>query len=383
MGLIADIREARAPVLGFVGLGLGWGAFAALVPVLKARIEAPDALFGLLLTFGALGLLAALWTAPLMDWAAGPRGLQAGMILVAAAYLGPGLAGTPGAFALAMLGMALSSGLVDVVMNTRLSESEARVGRPLMNLGHASFSFAYAAGALLTGLAREAGWPPVAVFAVAAAGMLALALGARAEPEAAEAGAARGHGLPFWLMGGLGALVLLAFGAEAGVEQWSALHIERTLGGSAAEGALGPAVLGLTMGVGRLSGQVVAARLPGLRLVALAGLVTAAGAFVAAAAPAPWLAYLGFGLFGAGVSVIGPLGIAEAGARARPGGRGAAVGRAAVIGFGGFFVGPPALGAISGAFGLPWAIAFLGLMALSASGLALALSRVPASVRTA
>ena len=374
MGLRADIVEARAPILAFVALGIGWGCFAALVPVLKARIEAPDALFGLLLTFSALGLAAALWTAPLMDRLAGARGMQAGMAILALAYFGPGLAATPAAFALAMAGMALSSGLVDVVMNTRLSESEARTGRPLMNLGHGAFSFAYAAGALATGAAREAGWTPLEVFAAAALAVLVLALGARAEPEPAGEGDGR-HGLPPWLMGGLGLLVLLAFGTEAGVEQWSALHIERTLGGGAAEGALGPAVLGITMGVGRLSGQLVAARVPGLRLAAMAGLLTAAGAFVAAAAPTPALAYLGFGLLGLGVSVIGPLGIAEAGARARRGGRGAAVGRAAVIGFMGFFVGPPILGAVSGAFGLPWAIACLGLSALGASALATVLMR--------
>ncbi|PRY93782.1 cyanate permease [Hasllibacter halocynthiae] len=384
MGLRRDLRAARAPVLAFAGMGVAWGAFAALVPVLKARIEAPDALFGLLLTFSAAGLALALWTAPLMDRRAGPQGMRAGMALLAAACLGPGLAGGPAAFGLAMLAMALASGLLDVVMNTRLSEAEARTGRPLMNLGHAAFSFAYAGAALATGLAREGGWAPWAVFAAAALAVLTLSTGGRAAPERPEEGTGgRAHGLPLWLMATCGALVLLAFAIEGGVEQWSALHVERTLGGGAAEGALGPAVLGLTMGAGRLGGQLAARRVPGLRLAVPAGVAAAAGAFVAAAAPTPGIAYLGFGLLGLGVSVIGPLGIAEAGARARPGGRGAAVGRVAVIGFGGFFLGPPLLGAVSEAFGLPWAIATLGLAALGAAALALGLGRVAKPGRAA
>ena len=63
---------------------------------------------------------------------------------------------------------------------------------------------------------------------------------------------------PILLCGGI---VLIAFMSEATVEAWSALHVERTLGGGAAEGALGPAMLGLTMAFGRFSGQAVAERL--------------------------------------------------------------------------------------------------------------------------
>ena len=48
---------------------------------------------------------------------------------------------------------------------------------------------------------------------------------------------------------------------EATVETWSALHIERSLQGRAAEGAMGPAMLGLTMAIGRFSGQAVSPRL--------------------------------------------------------------------------------------------------------------------------
>jgi hypothetical protein len=55
-----------------------------------------------------------------------------------------------------------------------------------------------------------------------------------------------------------GGIVLIAFMTENASENWSALHIEKTLGGSPEEGALGPATLALTMGFARLGGQWLA-----------------------------------------------------------------------------------------------------------------------------
>ena len=54
------------------------------------------------------------------------------------------------------------------MMNARISEIEEAQGRSLMSLNHAMFSFAYASAALATGLAREAGFGPVAVFSALA-----------------------------------------------------------------------------------------------------------------------------------------------------------------------------------------------------------------------
>ncbi len=71
-----------------------------------------------------------------------------------------------------------------------------------------------------------------------------------------------------WLAILLTAVILFAgFVGENATEAWSALHIERTLGGAAGEGSFGPFMLGLTMAVGRFSGQFVADRLGEARLI--------------------------------------------------------------------------------------------------------------------
>jgi len=164
-----SIRNAlylsRRPAAAFVIVGLFWGCFAAYVPVLKDQLGANDRLFGLLLLGSATGLVSAMWIAPRADRVLGPRGMQVGAVCLACVWLLPGEISTPIIFAGALALIGLSSGLLDVVMNARVSELEAKHGLSLMNANHAMFSVAYAIAAIITGIAREAGMPPTPVFA--------------------------------------------------------------------------------------------------------------------------------------------------------------------------------------------------------------------------
>jgi MFS family permease len=278
---------------------------------------------------------------------------------------------TPVLFAASMGFVGLASGLLDVVMNARVSELEARHAKPLMNANHAMFSVAYAVGALVVGVTREAGIPPMPVFAGFGVVALCLVPMLRMDVMVVEAEEGYAGRYPLGIILLCGAIVLVAFMSEATVEAWSALHIERTLGGGAAEGALGPAMLGLTMAVGRFSGQAVAERFRELDVVIAASLLSSSGAVIAALAPTPLIAYVGFGILGLGVSVIGPLGIALAGKLVAPHLRTEAISRAAVIGFSGFFLAPVAMGLMSEAFGLR--VAFLGVAVLLVTAVPLAM----------
>ncbi|NNK77100.1 MAG: MFS transporter [Litoreibacter sp.] len=367
MSVRSALRISHAPVPAFMTLGLFWGSFAALAPVLKAQIGADDATYGLLLLGTSLGLITTMFVAPTFDRRLGALSMPVAGCLLALAFLTPALAQTPSAFFVAMVAVGLGSGLTDVVMNARVSELEARHGRPLMNANHGMFSAAYMIGALVTGFAREAGFAPVTIFA--GFGLVALFLSTRMRMEVSVSPASEGRGarFPYGIVALCGGVVLLAFMAEAAVESWSALHVERTLGGRAAEGALGPAMLGLAMAVGRFSGQQLAERFNDLSVIFWATLLAAAGALIAATAVNPLMAYLGFGTVGLGVSVIGPLGLALVGRMVPEEVRLKAISRAAVIGFTGFFLAPASMGLISQVAGLRVAfasIAFLVLMLL-------------------
>jgi MFS family permease len=364
MSIRSGLRLSRAPALAFAALGLCWGAFAAYVPVIKAGLGASDALFGALLLGASVGLLTAMWLAPWIDARLGRFAMPAVTVALGVAFVMPGIAPTALAFAVAMGTVGVLSGVTDVVMNARVSEIETREGRSLMNLNHAMFSFAYAAAALLTGAAREAAIPPVALFALIAV-VIACAspfMIVRAETAVGDADGAR---FPVALVAWGGGIVLVAFLVENATEGWSALHIERTLGGGAAEGAFGPAILGLTMGIGRLSGQVVAERVRETPVLVGASILSGAGMVIAAVAPTPAIAYLGFGLSGLGVSVIAPMALALVGRHSRPSERTKAISRAAVIGFLGFFIGPPLIGFVSEAASLRIALAMVALLLLA------------------
>ena len=295
MTVLSALYVSRRPAVAFVVVGLFWGCFAAFVPVIKAQLGASDALFGFLLLGSATGLVSAMWVAPKADKILSGRSMQFGVILLALAWLLPPLVSTPFIFAgtLAFVGMA--SGLLDVVMNARVSELEAKYSRPLMNANHGMFSVAYAVAAIVTGLAREAGIPPFYVFV--GFGILAVLLVPviYMDVEIIEPADGVTGSYPLWPVLTAGAIVFVAFMSEATVEAWSALHIERTLDGGAAEGAFGPAMLGFTMALGRFSGQAMSERIHEVNVIIGAACLTASGALIAALALAPIWAYVEIG----------------------------------------------------------------------------------------
>ena len=352
MSVLTAISLSRHDLPAFAVQGIYWGAFAAYVPQIKAQVGASDGAFGLALLVTATGAVTAMLTAPRFSARFGVWAVPLASVLLALAFQAPTWVASVPLFAALMFFAGAGSGLQDVVMNTRLSRSEARLGASLMNLNHAMFSFAYATSAFSAGLAREAGVAPGMVFAVLGGITLVASLFMFSQETADSGGgapAARGRfgGLILW--GGL--ITLVAFLSENATEGWSALHVERTLGGGAAEGALGPAMLGLTMGIGRFTGQLVVGRLSATRVIFWSALVTSAGAVLAAIAPVPLVAYAGFATLGLGVSTIAPMLLSLVGRMARDADRAFVISRVTTIGYMGFFIGPPIMGFVAEGFG--------------------------------
>ena len=92
--------------------------------------------------------------------------------------------------------------------------------------------------------------------------------------------------------------------------------------------------------------------------------VAALGAMIAALAVSPLMAYAGFVVLGLGASVIAPTAFALVGRLARPEHRARAVARATMLGYVGYFFGPPAIGMIAAVLGLRAAFGFAALALL-------------------
>ncbi len=353
--MLATLAAARPPLGAFAAMGILWGSFAAAIPDLKAGLRVDEAAFGLLLFATPLAAMAAMLAAPRLGAALGRVALPVAAGLMALAFALPGQVPALWLFPFAMMCCGAATGLTDVLMNAKVAVIEDRRGLHLMNLCHAAYSFGYAAGAIGTGAWRGAGTAP-AVYMAAMAGVALLLALATWERDGRIEGLARPGAGPGRHLGLLpligGGIVLIAFLTENAAENWSALHIEQTLGGSPEQGALGPAALAITMGLARLAGQGIAGRTDPGRLMAAGAAVSAAGALTAAMAGSPAMAYLGFIVMGIGSSVIAPTAFSLVGRAAHPQARARAVARATLYGYFGYFFGPPMLGLVAGSFGL-------------------------------
>jgi len=375
MTILSALWLARVPATAFMVVGFFWGAFAASVPQIKDQIGVGDAHFGFLLLGNAFGLVTAMWAAPMFDRWLGARGMQVSAVFFSLCFILPGLATAPWVLFCALLVMGMTSGMLDVLMNARVSELEARHKRTLMNVSHGMFSVAYAISAFMTGLSRDAGNGPWVALGVAAVASLMLSVFMKIAPDAGEDDTTIDEGFPWMIVLLCGGIVLVAFLTEGTVETWSALHIERTLGGDALAGAIGPTMLGLTMAIGRIGGQGLSDRFDDRLVIVVASLMASVGAIIASIAPTPLVAYIGFAVLGLGVSVVGPLGLAMTGRSVRAKHRTSAIAKAAVMGFSGFFIAPVLMGGLSELFGLRMAYASVAIVALMSLPLLWALSR--------
>lgn len=354
MSFLSQIIVARATVFAFAAMGVLWGAYAALIPDTKAMLGVGDAAFGTLILATPIAATATMLVAPRLAPHFGQHVLPLACVATALAFAVPGWFAQPVLFALAMVLVGSANGFLDVTMNARVAALESDRGLHLMNLNHAAYSFAYAGAAILTGMARDASWTPGMVLSVAA---LAVLLGTVLAVEDGQGvnGFARTRDVPRWLgmvpiWGGL--IAMIAFMAENASENWSALHIERTLGGSKHEGSFGPAVLALTMGVGRTFGQILVANVDEGRMMRWGAVIAALGTALVGLAPTPFVAYAGLVVAGLGGSVLAPNVLAVVGRLSPPALRAHMIARATALGYLGYFFGPPALGFLSELVGL-------------------------------
>lgn len=366
MGFLGDLRDSRAPAAGLVAIGLFWGAFAGWLPDIKSRAGVSDAEFGALMMLSAVGGMTAMSVAPRLRRHFGHGLLPASGLAVALVALFPAMIGSRVELGLVLLLLGMTMSFCDILANIRISEIEARVGHSLMNLNHALFSFALALSAGLMGVARQVGIPHLVTVIVVALAILALVpLMRRRRPRLAEHEddtAKVGIAAP-WLIVLPGAAILwLCFLAENGTESWAAIHIERTLGAEGGLGAFGPAMFALSMGIARMAGQWLAVVLGEVRLIALSVIFATIGALLLAFAPGLGMALLGAAALGLGVAVVVPTANSLIGRTVPDSQRASAIARAWMIGFTGFFIGPPIMGLVSENLGLRVAFGLIAVL---------------------
>lgn len=262
-----------------------------------------------------------------------------------------------------------SFGAVNVAMNTQGVAVERRYGRSIFSSFHACYSIGGLTGSLVGGLMAAhdiALWPHF--LGVASLGIIVTLLVARfllpARADAQGAGVAFVRPTrPLLTLGLIAFCVVLGEGAMA---DWSAVYLNTTLRAGMGLAAAGYAAFSIVMAVGRGVGDHLTSRLGPEMMVRLGGLVAAGGLTLALVVSWVPLALVGFGLVGAGFSVIFPLTLSAAG-RTSKHVSGTAIATVATCGYVGFLVGPAVIGLAANALSLRVALGVVVLLSVCAS----------------
>lgn len=369
MSILKAVHVSRAPFVGLGIVGLYWGTFASMMPELKAQIGASDAQLGAALIGAAVGGITAMFLAPKLAQALGKFLLPALAVVLALLMQLPVLAHSlPFMFVMMVTLGAGVSGL-DICANMRLSELEERHGLHLMNVNHAMFSLCFGVSALAVGWMRQSGMGIAQVFPMMG-GILLLASVLTWEKnwqavDKKDSTTAAPATLPWFFVAMIAVMLFVSFLGENAAESWSALFIERELGGAPGHGSFGPTTLGLVMFVIRLLGQMFTERLGEERVVFWSGIFGVIGLVVLASAPTQTMAIVGIGISAIGMAVIVPTANSLLGKLVHREQRAMAISRAWMFGFTGFFVGPALIGVVSELWGLR--VAFIVVAALVAT----------------
>ncbi|MFJ1793095.1 MFS transporter [Kitasatospora griseola] len=352
-----SLRAARvATYVYFVLCGTLMGAWVVHIPAVEARVGISHAALGGLLVLLGLGAFGGMQAAGRLADRLGARAVvPASGAVCAASLVLPALAPNPWTLAGALLVFGFANGCLDVSMNAHAVHVEKAYGRPVMSGFHATFSVGgvLAAGAAAAATAVGAG--PVATLAVLGALGLVTALltarallpGAAAADEAdegtdtsvatADSGTVRRQIRIFAV------LALMVMLSEGAANDWSALHLRDVLGAPAGTAALAYGTFAAAMTTGRLLADRIVAR-HGSTAVLRHGAATAAvGITIAALTPWVWAAFVGWALFGLGLSGCVPQLLSAAG-HADPAAAGANVSRVAGLGYLGMLAGPAVIG---------------------------------------
>jgi MFS family permease len=386
------LRRARMATLGyFLILGLADGVWLARIPAVKQNLGLSDGLLGLALLAAPVALvIIAAFADRLIDRFGSARPTAAGAVAISLLPVAFGLAGSLGVLMAALFVYGLAGGLMDVAMNAQAVRVERGYRRPMINSFHACYSFGGLAGALLGGLFAWAGVGPALTFAAVGVPLAVAAVLARrgllrgpeardrpspggqpappgqAAPQAGAGARRRGTALRIAVLGLLALCSLLGEGAAGG---WSAVYLRDNLGTSAAFAALGYAAFSVTMAIGRLFGDRLAARFGPAWLVSGCGLVAAIGLAVALVTTSPAAGLVGFALFGAGLSSTFPQLLSVAG-NVETSRSGTGIARVAGAGYLGLLSGPVLIGGAASLVGLRLAlgIPLVAALCLAAGG---------------
>lgn len=364
-------RAARlaVAVLFFLN-GVALATWAARIPAVQSKLALSPGQLGIALLGTAAGALIAMNLSGYLATRFGSGSVTIAAALFLCAML-PLLALAPN-LPLLIVTLALfgaGNGSMDVAMNTQGVAVERRYGRPILNSFHACYSIGALVGAFAGGVVASRGIGPlphfvgIALFcAILTLGSVRFLLPARADAHGKGTTFAR----PTRALLALGLVAFCVVLGEGAIADWSAIYLNGTLRTGAGLAVAGYAAFSIVMAIGRGVGDQLTARLGAKTMVRLGGLMAAIGLTVALLFTWVPIVLLGFGLVGAGFSVVFPLTLSAAG-RTTKQASGTAIAAVATCGYVGLLAGPPVIGFVADIVGLRVALGLVVVLSLCAA----------------
>jgi len=347
---LSQVKAARWAVFAiFLWHGLLIGGWVPHIPLVKERIAAGPAVFGLALLAIAVGSISSMpFTGALINKYGSARLTLTGVILLSIGFLGPIFATSLVTFVIAGFIMGVGLGSMDVAMNTHGIAVEKLYGYPILSGLHAAWSVGCTVGAFAGSwlMLQFGGAGEAFIFdAVFLIGGLVCCL--YLLPSTVDKGLSESHfGWPTRHTVMLGALCFLALMVEGSVADWAGIHNKERFAVDASLAALGFAFYQGGMSVSRFAGDYLRHRFGAVNVVVVSAVFAAIGMAAALLAPTYETAIAAYCIGGLGIGNLAPI-LFAGGGRLEP--DAPARGMAAVVsmGYAGFLAGPPLIGFVA------------------------------------
>ncbi len=371
--LILSDRRYFAPAWVFASLNIMIGTWVLYLPHIKMKFGINDAEIGIALFCTALGLLISIPFVPFVNQKIGVgRSTQIGVIVFALAYNLPMIAPTYVILCTGLFVAGFFSGFTDVSMNALVATIESTEKKHFMSAAHGFFSLGGFIGAglgsIFIGLFSN---PPLHMMVVGGFIILTNLILSKHYSGTKEIATSKSEQKNILKnirpLFGLSLVAFIIMMNEGAVEHWSNLFLFDVIKVSENKAGLGFIAFSFCMTIGRFLGDGISQKIGSIKIIAY-GCAIAFAAYFLVITSNLFLAILGFGMLGLGLSVIIPELFRLAG---QTKGVPASIGISIVsgIGFSGFLVGPLLLGLISNSTNLIWSFAFLSVSVVLALGL--------------
>ncbi len=355
-----DLPPQQRVYGGFFIYSFAMGSLPPRLPDIQRAMGIAEGALGFGLIGAALGTLISLTLAPPLLQRFGYRRAILTLIpLLALGYAIASFAPNPLTFFVLLLPVGLAIGGIEIILNLEADRTEHQIGHRIMNRAHAFWSFGFFAAGLISAVIADFGVPfqmhlmvmvPVVMLGVT------LILG-RFEPAPLRTGASS-EAVPRFAAPTLAIMALVAVTLSAMIMEgagidWSGIYMRDEFNVTPFLVGFAVALGAGTQAVTRFFADAFVERYSPSAVARVLLAVLGLGAILVFFATSDWMALLGFGLMGAGSSVIFPLAMSAAAQRTD---RSAAINVASLaqISFVAFLLGPPLLGYVAEHFGIRW-----------------------------